>query len=192
MDAVAPIYPSHCPLHLASRLHRPGRGRRKSPTPDPQGRFGSTLQRCQLSLQVLLILKACYFACSSSSSTCWKGWLGWVDPPRQAESCWLLWMHVRPSLQGKRELQGGDGSVHHHHHHHHVLLLVPSICRLHQTGEKSRLHGCICSSKFLVAGDYCVKVSTTLGDAFGSFKWFCGCFPPPTLKGIVMVQDKMG
>lgn len=78
MDAVAPIYPSHCPLHLASRLHRPGRGRRKSPTPDPQGRFGSILQCCQLSLQVLLILKARYFACSSSSSTCWKGWLGWL------------------------------------------------------------------------------------------------------------------
>lgn len=72
-----------------------------------------------------------------------------------------------------------------------VLPLVPSICRLHQTGEKSRLHGCICSSKFLVAGDYCVKVSTTLGDAFGSFQGFCGCLPPPTLKRIVMVQDKM-
>ncbi|NXM76473.1 MLKL protein, partial [Serilophus lunatus] len=33
------------------------------------------------------------------------------------------------------------------------------LYRLHQTGEKSRLHGCISSSKFLVAGDYCVKLS---------------------------------
>ena len=44
----------------------------------------------------------------------------------------------------------------------HTLLLFLAGCRLHQTEEKSRLHGCICSSKFLVAGDYCVKVRTML------------------------------
>lgn len=47
----------------------------------------------------------------------------------------------------------------------HTLLLFLAGCRLHQTEEKSRLHGCICSSKFLVAGDYCVKVRTTAGEA---------------------------
>ncbi|XP_005446870.1 mixed lineage kinase domain-like protein [Falco rusticolus] len=40
-----------------------------------------------------------------------------------------------------------------------ALGAARGLYRLHQTGEKSRLHGCICSSKFLVAGDYCVKLS---------------------------------
>lgn len=47
----------------------------------------------------------------------------------------------------------------------HTLLLFLTGYRLHQTEEKSRLHGCICSSKFLVAGDYCVKVRTMPGEA---------------------------
>ncbi|XP_074864880.1 mixed lineage kinase domain-like protein [Carettochelys insculpta] len=33
------------------------------------------------------------------------------------------------------------------------------LYRLHQTGEKSKLHGCINSCKFLVAKGYCVKLS---------------------------------
>ncbi|KAF1652795.1 Mixed lineage kinase domain-like protein, partial [Eudyptes chrysocome] len=40
-----------------------------------------------------------------------------------------------------------------------ALGAARGLYRLHQTEEKSRLHGCICSSKFLVAGDYCVKLS---------------------------------
>ncbi|NXK87206.1 MLKL protein, partial [Formicarius rufipectus] len=40
-----------------------------------------------------------------------------------------------------------------------ALGAARGLYRLHQTGDKSRLHGCICSSKFLVAGDYCVKLS---------------------------------
>ncbi|XP_027554090.1 mixed lineage kinase domain-like protein [Neopelma chrysocephalum] len=40
-----------------------------------------------------------------------------------------------------------------------ALGAARGLYRLHQTGEKSRLHGSICSSKFLVAGDYCVKLS---------------------------------
>ncbi|NXA07728.1 MLKL protein, partial [Sapayoa aenigma] len=40
-----------------------------------------------------------------------------------------------------------------------ALGAARGLYRLHQTGEKSRLHGCISSSKFLVAGDYCVKLS---------------------------------
>lgn len=28
------------------------------------------------------------------------------------------------------------------------------------------------------------------GEAFGSFACFCGCLPPPALKGIMMVQNK--
>ncbi|NXX95729.1 MLKL protein, partial [Centropus bengalensis] len=40
-----------------------------------------------------------------------------------------------------------------------ALGAARGLYRLHQTGEKSRLHGCICSSKFLVAGGYCVKLS---------------------------------
>ncbi|KFP79396.1 Mixed lineage kinase domain-like, partial [Acanthisitta chloris] len=40
-----------------------------------------------------------------------------------------------------------------------ALGAARGLYRLHQTGEKSRLHGCICSNKFLVAGDYCVKLS---------------------------------
>lgn len=108
LDVVAPIYPGHCPLHLASSLQRPGKG--KFPSPDPQGRFGSSLQHGQF-LWVLLLHKACCFAHSGSSSTCWKAWLGRVDPLRQAESCWLLWMHVSLSLHSRREHQGGDGSI---------------------------------------------------------------------------------
>lgn len=68
------------------------------------------------------------------------------------------------------------------------LPFVLCGCRLHQTEEKSRLHGCICSSKFLVAGDYCVKVRTTLGEASRSYACFCGY--PPALNGILMVQNK--
>lgn len=184
LDVVAPIYPGHCPLHLASSLQRPGKG--KFPSPDPQGRFGSSLQHGQF-LWVLLLHKACCFAHSGSSSTCWKAWLGRVDPLRQRAAGFSGCMSVFPSTAGGSTKVGMGPS-----YHHHVLPLIPSICRLHQTGEKSRLHGCICSSKFLVAGDYCVKVRTTPGDALGSFEWFCGCLPPPTLKGIVMVQDKTG
>ncbi|NWT03653.1 MLKL protein, partial [Mionectes macconnelli] len=66
-----------------------------------------------------------------------------------------------------------------------ALGAARGLYRLHQTGEKSRLHGCICSSKFLVAGDYCVKVNNTFGGGLGSFEWFCGCLPPATLKGIM-------
>ncbi|NXJ65306.1 MLKL protein, partial [Rostratula benghalensis] len=40
-----------------------------------------------------------------------------------------------------------------------ALGAARGLYRLHWTEEKSRLHGCICSSKFLVAGDYCVKLS---------------------------------
>ncbi|NXG68879.1 MLKL protein, partial [Baryphthengus martii] len=40
-----------------------------------------------------------------------------------------------------------------------ALGAARGLYRLHQTEEKSQLHGCICSSKFLVAGDYCVKLS---------------------------------
>ncbi|XP_066860750.1 E3 ubiquitin-protein ligase RFWD3 isoform X3 [Anser cygnoides] len=40
-----------------------------------------------------------------------------------------------------------------------ALGAARGLYRLHQTEEKSRLHGCICSNKFLVAGDYCVKLS---------------------------------
>uniref|UniRef100_A0A8C8A922 Mixed lineage kinase domain like pseudokinase n=1 Tax=Otus sunia TaxID=257818 RepID=A0A8C8A922_9STRI len=40
-----------------------------------------------------------------------------------------------------------------------ALGAARGLYRLHQTEEKSRLHGCICSIKFLVAGDYCVKLS---------------------------------
>ncbi|NXT50698.1 MLKL protein, partial [Pluvianellus socialis] len=50
-----------------------------------------------------------------------------------------------------------------------ALGAARGLYRLHQTEEKSRLHGCICSSKFLVAGDYCVKVRTT----WISFWEFC-------------------
>lgn len=64
----------------------------------------------------------------------------------------------------------------------HALPLVLAGCRLHQTEEKSRLHGCICSNKFLVAGDYCVKVRTTLGEALWSLGYFYGPFLPPTQK----------
>lgn len=91
LDAVCPIYPGHCPLHLASSLQRPF-------LPEIH-----TLQHGQFSLQVLPIPNSCCFAHSGSSSTCWKGWPGRVDPPRQAESCWLLWMHVCHSLHGRRE-----------------------------------------------------------------------------------------
>ncbi|NWU95972.1 MLKL protein, partial [Upupa epops] len=42
---------------------------------------------------------------------------------------------------------------------HMALGAARGLYRLHQTEDKSRLHGCICSSKFLVAGDYCVKLS---------------------------------
>ncbi|NXD15453.1 MLKL protein, partial [Nothocercus nigrocapillus] len=40
-----------------------------------------------------------------------------------------------------------------------ALGAARGLYRLHQTEKKSRLHGCINSSKFLVAGDYCVKLS---------------------------------
>ncbi|KAM8983712.1 mixed lineage kinase domain-like protein [Ara ararauna] len=40
-----------------------------------------------------------------------------------------------------------------------ALGAARGLYRLHQTEEKVRLHGCICSTKFLVAGDYCVKLS---------------------------------
>ncbi|NXU57304.1 MLKL protein, partial [Turnix velox] len=40
-----------------------------------------------------------------------------------------------------------------------ALGAARGLYRLHWTEGKSRLHGCICSSKFLVAGDYCVKLS---------------------------------
>ncbi|NXW57976.1 MLKL protein, partial [Eurystomus gularis] len=40
-----------------------------------------------------------------------------------------------------------------------ALGAARGLYRLHQTEEKSRLHGCICSSKFLVARGYCVKLS---------------------------------
>lgn len=39
-----------------------------------------------------------------------------------------------------------------------MLLLLIVGSRLHQTGDKSQLHGCITSAKFLVASGYCVKV----------------------------------
>ncbi|NXO01353.1 MLKL protein, partial [Rhinopomastus cyanomelas] len=42
---------------------------------------------------------------------------------------------------------------------HMALGAARGLYRLHQTADKSRLHGCICSSKFLVAGDYCVKLA---------------------------------
>jgi len=95
LDALAPIFPGHWPLHQASSLKRPGR--EKPTSPHPQGSFRSSLQHSQFSLWVLLIHKARYFARSGSFSSCWKGWLGRVGPPRQAESCWLLWVHVSPS-----------------------------------------------------------------------------------------------
>uniref|UniRef100_A0A8B9TRA0 Mixed lineage kinase domain like pseudokinase n=1 Tax=Anas platyrhynchos TaxID=8839 RepID=A0A8B9TRA0_ANAPL len=38
-----------------------------------------------------------------------------------------------------------------------ALGAARGLYRLHQTEEKSRLHGCICSNKFLVAGDYCCE-----------------------------------
>ncbi|KFZ59329.1 Mixed lineage kinase domain-like, partial [Antrostomus carolinensis] len=40
-----------------------------------------------------------------------------------------------------------------------ALGAARGLYRLHQTEEKSRLHGCISSSKFLLAEDYCVKLS---------------------------------
>ncbi|XP_025944378.1 mixed lineage kinase domain-like protein [Apteryx rowi] len=40
-----------------------------------------------------------------------------------------------------------------------ALGAARGLYRLHQTEKKSRLHGCINSSKFLVAGDYCTKLS---------------------------------
>ncbi|NXG63149.1 MLKL protein, partial [Hemiprocne comata] len=52
-----------------------------------------------------------------------------------------------------------------------ALGAARGLYRLHQTEEKSRLHGCICSSKFLVAGDYCVKLSGfELGETESSIK----------------------
>uniref|UniRef100_A0A8C3TAP2 Mixed lineage kinase domain like pseudokinase n=1 Tax=Chelydra serpentina TaxID=8475 RepID=A0A8C3TAP2_CHESE len=40
-----------------------------------------------------------------------------------------------------------------------ALDAARGLYRLHQTGEKSKLHGCINSTKFLVAKGYCVKLS---------------------------------
>uniref|UniRef100_A0A8C3J8X6 Mixed lineage kinase domain like pseudokinase n=1 Tax=Calidris pygmaea TaxID=425635 RepID=A0A8C3J8X6_9CHAR len=52
-----------------------------------------------------------------------------------------------------------------------ALGAARGLYRLHWTEEKSRLHGCICSSKFLVAGDYCVKLSGfELGETESSIK----------------------
>lgn len=70
-----------------------------------------------------------------------------------------------------------------------MLPLVLPGCRLHQTEEKSRLHGCICSNKFLVAGDYCVKVRTTPGEALRSLGFFYGPLPPPTQKRTMITQN---
>lgn len=38
-----------------------------------------------------------------------------------------------------------------------MMIIIVSL-RLHQTEEKSKVHGCINSSKFLVAKGYTVKV----------------------------------
>ncbi|NXK21686.1 MLKL protein, partial [Arenaria interpres] len=52
-----------------------------------------------------------------------------------------------------------------------ALGAARGLYRLHWTEEQSRLHGCICSSKFLVAGDYCVKLSGfELGETESSIK----------------------
>ncbi|XP_067386243.1 mixed lineage kinase domain-like protein [Emydura macquarii macquarii] len=40
-----------------------------------------------------------------------------------------------------------------------ALDAARGLYRLHQTGKKSKLHGCINSTKFLVAKGYCVKLS---------------------------------
>lgn len=110
--------------------------------------------------------------------------LAWfIHQDRQRAAGFSGCMSVHPLTQQEGALRWGWV------HRQHMLPLVLSGCRLHQTEEKSRLHGCICSSKFLVAGDYCVKVRTMLGEAPGSFACLCGCLPPPTPKGIMMVQN---
>lgn len=182
LDGVVPISPGHWPLHLAPCLQRPRR--EKTPLPASIGHLQEHPTAWLFSLWVCSSTRFVILPTVILSAAAEKvGLAGLVHQDRQRAAGFSRCMSVHP-LHSTREPQGGDGSI--------TSMCCPWFCdcRLHQTEEKSRLHGCICSSKFLVAGDYCVKVRTTTGEVFWCFACFCGCLSPIT-KGIMTVQNNI-